>query len=136
VLALAAALGGCMPRAESAAAAASVVDGHNSRNSLDRAGTCEGVLPCAGCPGIKTRPVLHSDRRFDLDTRYLDRQSASKSVNGRFVWNGAGSGITLDGAGAGQQFLVGEGRLLQLNHDVAAPPWNASRRLLNKVPKP
>jgi uncharacterized lipoprotein NlpE involved in copper resistance len=110
-------------------------DVHNSRGALDWAGTYEGVLPCADCPGIKTRLVLHGDGRFDLSTQYLDRQITPLEASGRFSWNSAGSGIILDAAGAGQQYLVGEGRLRQLNRDGSAPPWNAPNRVLMQVPK-
>ena len=136
-LLLAAALGGCMPRAElqSEASAAAPVDGHNSRNSLDWAGSYEGVLPCADCPGIKTQLVLHPDGRFDLSTQYLDRQVTPQTASGRFTWNSAGGAITLDAAGWGQQFRVGEGRLLQLNRDGTSPPWNTPHRVLTLVPK-
>ena len=41
-----------------AAAAAGADAAHNSRNALDWAGTYEGVLPCADCPGIQTRLSL------------------------------------------------------------------------------
>jgi uncharacterized lipoprotein NlpE involved in copper resistance len=136
-LLLAAALGGCMPRAElqGEASAAAPVDGHNSRNALDWAGSYEGVLPCADCPGIKTQLVLHLDGRFDLSTQYLDRQVTPQTASGRFTWNSAGGAITLDAAGWGQQFRVGEGRLLQLNRDGTSPPWNAPHRVLTLVPK-
>ncbi len=132
----AALLGGCMPRAETATPPAAVVDGHNSRNALDWAGTYEGVLPCADCPGIQTRLELHRDGRFELQTQYLERDVKPRSASGRFTWNPAGSRITLDAAGADQQFVVGEGRLLQMNRDGSMPPWNSPHRLLNKVSKP
>jgi uncharacterized lipoprotein NlpE involved in copper resistance len=135
LLLLAATLGACMPRAAPQAGAAAPVDMHNSRNSLDWAGTYEGVLPCADCPGIKTRLMLNNDGRFELNTQYLDRQVAPQTAGGRFTWNNAGSTITLDAAGAGQQFRVGEGRLLQLNRDGSAPPWNAPGRVLTLLPK-
>jgi uncharacterized lipoprotein NlpE involved in copper resistance len=133
VLAVAAALGACAPLAETPAA--KVPDMHNSRNALDWAGAYEGVLPCADCPGIKTRLVLQADGQFELSTQYIDRQVAPQTARGRFSWNGDGSSITLDGAGAGQQFRVGEGRLLQLNRDGSAPPWNTPYRVLTQVPK-
>jgi uncharacterized lipoprotein NlpE involved in copper resistance len=130
VLVLAAALGGgCMPRADVPTDGA-----HNSRNALDWPGTYEGVLPCADCPGIKTRLVLRVDDRFELSTQYLERQVAVQTASGRFSWDSAGSSITLDAAGAGQQFRVGEGRLLQLNRDGSAPPWDATYRVLTKLP--
>jgi NlpE N-terminal domain len=58
-----------------------------------------------------------------------------QTASGRFSWNAAGNTITLDAAGWGQQFRVGEGRLLQLNHDGSAPPWNAPHRVLTQLPK-
>jgi uncharacterized lipoprotein NlpE involved in copper resistance len=129
LLAATAALVACVPRDDSAARPP---DGHNSRNALDWPGTYEGVLPCADCPGIKTRLVLFADGRYELSTQYLDRQSAPQTASGRFRWNSAGSTITLDTAGFGQQFQVGEGRLLQLNQDGSSPGWTASHRLLTK----
>jgi uncharacterized lipoprotein NlpE involved in copper resistance len=131
-LALAASLAACAPRAD--APAAKAPDMHNSRNSLDWAGAYEGVLPCADCPGIRTRLVLQPDGQFELGTQSLDRQTAPQTTRGRFSWDVAGSTITLDGAGQGQQFRVGEGRLLQLNRDGSAPPWNSPNRLLTRVP--
>ena len=134
-LLLAAAVAGCMPRAETPARAGAPVDSHNSRNSLDWAGTYEGVLPCADCPGIKMRLMLSNEGHFDLSTQYLDRQVVPQTASGRFSWNTAGNTITLDAAGSGQQFRVGEGRLLQLNHDGSAPAWNAPNRVLTLLPK-
>lgn len=125
-LALAAALGGCMPRHDAA-----VPDpAHSSRNSLDWAGVYEGITPCADCPGIKMRLTLQMDGRYELSTQYLERQAAPRTARGQFSWNAAGSTITLDAAGAGQQFRVGEGRLLQLDRDGSAPPWDAPYRVL------
>lgn len=126
------ALAGCMPRSEPVA---KLPDMHTSRNALDWAGSYEGVLPCADCPGIQTRLVLMADGRFELSTQALGRQSAPQTASGRFTWNSAGSDITLDAAGAGQQFRVGEGRLLQLDRDGTAPPWNTPGRVLTQAPK-
>jgi uncharacterized lipoprotein NlpE involved in copper resistance len=134
-LALATVLCGCMPRSDAAASTAAPPDGHNSRNALDWAGTYEGVLPCADCPGIKMRLMLNNEGRFELSTQYLDRQVVPQTASGRFSWNSAGNTITLDAAGSGQQFRVGEGRLLQLNHDGSAPAWNAPNRVLTLLPK-
>lgn len=142
MLLLAAALAGCQsnpgaPGSEtSETRAAQPVDAHNSRDSLDWAGTYAGVLPCADCPGIETRLVLHGDGRFELSTRYLDRQVAAQTGGGRFTWNSAGSTITLDAAGRGQQFRVGEGRLLQLDRDGTSPSWDAPHRVLTRVTTP
>jgi uncharacterized lipoprotein NlpE involved in copper resistance len=126
------ALSGCMPRNEPAAGP---VDMHTSRNAVDWAGSYVGVLPCADCPGVQTRLVLMADGRFELSTQALGRQSMPQTASGRFTWNSAGSDITLDAAGAGQQFRVGEGRLLQLDRDGTAPPWNTPGRMLTQAPK-
>src|SRR5512137_324153 len=121
---------GCASRNDGAAAAAAPDPAHSSRNALDWAGTYEGVTPCADCPGIRTRLTLKRDGSFELSTQYLDRQAAPRTVQGTFRWNDAGSTITLDGPGEGQQFRVGEGRLLQLDRDGGAPPWSAPGRVL------
>jgi uncharacterized lipoprotein NlpE involved in copper resistance len=128
-LALAAALGACVPRAEPPPDSA-----HNSRNALDWAGVYEGITPCADCPGIKTRLTLQRDGRFELSTQYLDRQPEPQTARGQFSWDAAGNTITLDAAGWGQQYRVGEGRLLQLNHDGSAPRWDAPHRVLTLQP--
>lgn len=136
-LALAAGLCGCMPRqGASAASTTQAPDGHNSRNALDWAGVYEGVLPCADCPGIKTRLVLRGDGSFALTTQYIDRQVTGQTVSGRFTWNAAGSVIALDAAAGGQQYAVGEGRLLQLDRDGTQPPWNTPHRQLLKTGAP
>jgi len=87
-------------------------DMHTSQNSLDWAGTYEGVLPCADCPGIKTRLTLNKDGTFERMTQYLDRKVAAETVSGSFRWQANGNAITLDEHGEGQQFRVGEGRLI------------------------
>jgi uncharacterized lipoprotein NlpE involved in copper resistance len=128
------ALAGC--QAPSGGATARNPDpAHNSRNALDWAGTYQGVLPCADCPGIRTRLVLQADGRFELSTQYIDRQPAPQVRTGRFTWNDAGSTITLQVPGErGPQFRVGEGRLLQLYADGSAPSWSDSRQVLTKTP--
>jgi uncharacterized lipoprotein NlpE involved in copper resistance len=132
VLALAAGAAGCMPRNEATAAPAAP-DMHNSRNALDWAGVYEGVLPCADCPGIQTRLSLQQDGRFELSMRYLERQVEPFVSRGSFSWNADGNTITLDGAGAGAMYRVGEGHLLQLDRDGSLPAPSAHNRTLTKV---
>lgn len=93
---------------------AAPTDMHNSRNSLGWAGTYEGVLPCANCPGTKTRLTLNRDGSYRLVTQAQGLQNAEKSVNGVFTWQPSGNAITLDERGGRQQFSVGEGRLTLL----------------------
>jgi heat shock protein HslJ len=86
-------------------------DYHTSQNSLDWAGTYEGVMPQADLPGTKTRLTLNRDGSYKLVTQDLGRPDAPTTVNGSFTWRASGNGITLDERGGGQQFSVGEGRL-------------------------
>jgi uncharacterized lipoprotein NlpE involved in copper resistance len=115
--------------------AAQPADMHTSRNAGDWAGTYEGVLSCIGCPGIQARLLLLADGQLKLNTQALGRQSSPQTASGRFAWNAEGSDITLDAAGAGQLFRVGEGKLLQLDLDGAAIPWNTPGRVLTQVPR-
>jgi len=124
LLALALVLTACMPRKEvdGLSPGAKADAAHSSRNSLDWAGVYEGVLPCADCPGIQKRLTLNGDGTYELSTRYLDRDKTARIVRGRFSWLPNGNAITLDAQRGGQQFLVGEGRLAQLEAG-AAPSW-------------
>lgn len=124
LFALALALTACMPRQDTGGRPAvnNPDPAHSSRNSLDWAGVYEGVLPCASCPGIQTRLTLNRNESYELSTLYLDRDKALRIVRGRFSWQPGGNAITLDAQQGGQQFMVGEGRLAQV--DVgAAPTW-------------
>jgi uncharacterized lipoprotein NlpE involved in copper resistance len=129
-LALASGMAGCTSQPASTGKA---VDSHNSRNSLSWAGLYEGVLPCADCPGIKARLTLRRDYSYELVTDYLDRPLPPQTARGQFTWNTAGGTITLEGAGGGQTFMVGEGRLLQLNRDGTPLQVDAPTRVLMQV---
>ena len=120
-----------MPRkATDAPAVPTPPDMHTSQNSLDWAGAYTGVLPCADCPGIKTRLTLKGDGGFELTTQYLDRQPAPVTVRGQFTWATSGNAITLDATGGGQQYAVGEGRLTQLNRDGSSDGTESPTRVL------
>jgi heat shock protein HslJ len=116
-------------------AAASPVDSHTSRDSLDWAGVYEGVLPCADCPGIKTRLTLGSDGTFERQTQYLDRETVPRTEVGKFTWHASGNAISLDANGGGQQYAVGEGRLILLNRDGTRPDPQALNRVLTRAAK-
>jgi heat shock protein HslJ/uncharacterized lipoprotein NlpE involved in copper resistance len=105
-------------------------DRHNSRNSLDWAGTYEGVLPCADCPGAKTRLTLNYDGSYQLVTRAQGSQNAEKSVSGVFTWQPSGKAITLDERGGRQQFSVGESRLTLLRPKDGASQSPAANLML------
>jgi uncharacterized lipoprotein NlpE involved in copper resistance len=103
---------------------------HNSRNSLDWAGTYEGVLPCADCPGTKTRLTLNQDGSYRLVTQAQGSQKAETSVTGVFAWQPSGNAITLDELGGRQQFSVGEGRLTLLRPEGSASQSPAANLVL------
>jgi NlpE N-terminal domain/Domain of unknown function (DUF4377)/META domain len=110
-----------------------VADLHTSQNSLDWAGVYEGVLPCADCPGIKTRLTLHRDGSYERTMQYLERQVAPETVRGIFTWQASGNAITLDEHGGGQQYSVGEGQVSLLYRDGVSTAPNMMLRL---VPQP
>lgn len=125
LVALAFALSACMPRS----APAADDQAHNSRNSLDWAGTYEGVLPCADCPGIRTRLTLRQDGNYEMTSEYLERPVAPRVERGKFAWQPGGNAIKLDATGGGQQFAVGEDRLAWIEPD-AAPRWPQPARFM------
>jgi hypothetical protein len=102
---------------------------HNSRNSLDWAGSYEGVLSCAGCPGTKTTLTLNLDGSYRLVTQQ-GSQNAEKSVGGVFTWQPSGNAITLDDRGGRQQFSVGEGRLTLLRPESGTSPLSPAANLM------
>ena len=133
LLTLSLALTACMPRQATEGAPSGADPAHSSRNSLDWAGSYEGVLPCADCPGVQTRLTLKRDESYELRTLYLDRDSATRVVRGRFSWQPSGNAINLENHHGGQQFLVGEGRVALLQAG-AAPSWpQSAQRVLQLV---
>ena len=135
LLALALSLAACASRNE-AAPAPSPDPAHSSRNALDWAGVYEGVLPCAGCPGVRTRLTLRRDGSFALSSQAVGRDAQPRVAQGRFTWQASGNAIVLDAAGGGQQVLVGEGRVALLDAG-AVPNWaQAGERTLQRVAAP
>jgi len=90
-------------------------DAHNSKNSLDWAGSYSGVVPCASCPGIETRVTLRADGTFDRSMYYIDESPFPNTDSGTFTWNAAGSKVTLGTGNGAQQYQVGENHLFHLD---------------------
>jgi len=90
---------------------------HSSRDSLDWAGTYEGTLPCADCPGIRTTVQLRMDGTFTMTQLYVDRSTTPRVVRGRFAWDPPGRDVILEVPGGSQRFWVGEGWLQQVDRD-------------------
>jgi heat shock protein HslJ len=110
---------GCSPSPEqSTDVENTMVDHHNSQNSLDWSGTYTGLLPCASCEGIRTDLVLNDDMTFVLTTFYVGENDDEIVETGSFTWNDAGNTVVLDGlTDRPNQFFVGENMLFQLDMD-------------------
>ena len=124
LLAAAAMVSAAAQQSSASSPPAQPADMHNSRISLDWAGTYKGVLPCADCPGTRTRLTLNQDGSYRLVTQAQESQNAARFVSGVFRWQPSGNAITLDERGGRQQFSVGEGRLTLLGAEGGAslPP--------------
>ncbi|MFD0700017.1 copper resistance protein NlpE [Myroides pelagicus] len=93
-----------------------VIDDHTSENALDWAGTYQGVLPCADCPGIETTIVLNQDGTFSKVTVYQEKADAKFEDKGAFTWNDKGSIVVLKTeTGETSQYQVAEGSILALD---------------------
>ncbi len=94
-----------------------IIDEHNSQNSLDWAGVYEGTTPCASCVGIETVLELRSDDTFSISQRYIGKQPEGQSFDdaGSFTWDDTGSIITLEAQGSVIQFRVGENQVIMLD---------------------
>ena len=90
-------------------------DAHNSRNSLDWAGTYAGLIPSAGGMGIEVRLTLNGDGTYVLLYHYVGRADPNFTTTGNFTWNSAGSVITLDLNNGPSHYQVGENMLRQLD---------------------
>ena len=88
---------------------------HNSRNSLDWAGTYTGHTPSAGGMGIEVRLTLNRDATYALFYHYVDRENPDYRTTGNFVWDKAGNIITLDSSTGPSRYQVGENILRQLD---------------------
>lgn len=89
---------------------------HNSRNSVDWAGSYEGTIPCADCPGIKTHIILNEDGTFKISSEYLERENVFTD-EGTFTWIKSGSNVVLKGKETNQELKVGENRLFYLDSE-------------------
>lgn len=88
----------------------------NSKNSLDWKGVYKGITPCADCEGIETTITLKSDETYKRTIKYLGKDENIFLDEGTFVWNKAGSKVTLEPTeGDSQQYQVGENVLFHLD---------------------
>ncbi len=102
--------------------------------SLDWAGTYQGILPCADCPGIKTQLLLNSDMTYKIKTSYLERGVGIEN-EGKFSWNNKGNIITLD-SNYNQKYLVGENKLFSLDGEGKRITGDIADRFILTKDKP
>ena len=85
---------------------------HNAATSLDIAGTYEGTLPCADCPGIITTVTLNKDNSYVIKRKYIDRQSDFESKG---TWQIEKNIITLSSENSPEKYKAEENRIIQLD---------------------
>lgn len=87
---------------------------HNARNSLDWAGTYQGMLPCADCEAINTKVTLNTDGSYQLEQVYIGKSADVFTELGIFNWSDMGSTVLLE-AEQPIQFFVAENQLFMLD---------------------
>ena len=87
---------------------------HNARNSLDWAGTYQGMLPCADCEAINMTVTLNTDGRYQLERVYVGKSAQAFTEQGVFNWSDIGSTILLE-AEQPVQFFVAENQLFMVD---------------------
>jgi copper homeostasis protein (lipoprotein) len=99
---------------------AELIDMHNSRISIDWAGSYLGILPCADCQGIKTEITLFEDHTYKMVTQYVGKDEQLFHREGTFAWDDTGGIIALtdvDPMHETNLYRVGENRLFKLDKD-------------------
>ena len=104
------------PGEETAEQAETTTNDGVEQQSTDWAGTYEGVLPCADCPGIKTTVVLNNNDTFRLTQDYEDRD-LKVDDNGKIMWHDGGKVAHLRGTDVNLQYEIGDDQLKQLGED-------------------
>lgn len=106
---------------------------HNSRVSLDWAGSYQGTLPCADCEGIATVVTLRADNSYEVRRKYLGKLDSVFYSAGQFRWNEEGGVVHLSGESP-SSFQVGENTITQLNlEDQKIEGSLADKYILHKI---
>jgi len=106
---------------------------HTSQNSLDWAGTYDGIVPCADCSGIKTTITLKDDDSFTYQAEYLEKNTSVQD-KGKIMWHDNGSIVHLMGKDLNTKYKVGENILIQLDTEGKVIEGAiAEKYYLNKV---
>ncbi|WP_186332350.1 copper resistance protein NlpE [Bordetella genomosp. 13] len=108
------------PRGEAARAVTAAGSNH-ARNVLNWVGSYEGVLPCAGCPAVRTRLTLEAAGGYELRMQPQGRSGPPDLTRGAYTWLPDGATIQLDDAGHRRRFQVLQDRVIALPQDGPAP---------------
>ncbi len=81
---------------ETTMASPGVQGGNAAFDAKAFAGTFEGALPCADCPGIDGRLVLAADGSFELTDTYRERPGSEHVLRGSWSLEPDGRSIRLD----------------------------------------
>ncbi len=102
------------------------------------AGTYEGVLPCADCPGIAYRLDLFADHAYNLRIRYLEKTDGVFDDIGRWALSSDGKALALKGGREELLFfaLSADGKTLTKLDLEGKPIASAQNHDLARVPKP
>lgn len=93
-----------------------IATGDTSENSLDWAGTYQGVIPCASCEGIQTTLTLNQDGSYLLSSTYLGEAPGEVfEQSGSFQWDAAGQVVKLQHSETPVFFRVEENAARQLD---------------------
>ncbi len=87
----------------------------NVQAPRDISGTYNGTLPTASGSGMDVTIVLSGKEDFKKSFFYVGEDDKSYESSGLFVWNDAGTIITLVGDEVPNQYLVEDNRLIQLD---------------------
>jgi uncharacterized lipoprotein NlpE involved in copper resistance len=92
-----------------------VAVGDTTQNSVDWAGTYQGVLPCADCEGIDTELVLNEDGTFKRTMTYLGKEGEPVVNEGSFTWTADGGTVEMTIGDETARYFVGESYATQLD---------------------
>lgn len=108
--------------------AATIPDGHSSKDSVDWPGFYHGTVPCASCPGIDTWLELRDTKngvQYSLTENYQEEADGFFESKGAANWNKAGQSLQLQGTDETRALFVGEAAVAFLAEGESVPADNS-----------
>lgn len=94
-------------------------------------GSFDGMLPCEGCKGLKTRLTLSNDGAYVLERFRPEVGEDPAAVMGSYTWSATDSTASLDPAGHGWKFRVTPTGVVQLG--PAGKPYPTRQHQLTRI---